>query len=268
MGNNFRATVSSGWTLAWRNIRMQVREHLLGYAWVLLIPMMYAVCYVFIKRELMGNASLEGAEAGWDTLRAFTGITLFQFWIQLVQGMSELVRKQKGMLRGLNIGATPFVLAIVFESALALLIRSLLIIIAIPLLGLSFPQSIISWVLFIGSLFALQLTAISIGLILLPWSALYADVRKALSSITLPMLLISPVFYPAVKDTNSWLYWVNCFNPVASPLAVLADAFQTGTYGLYLMPMMIWSALALLLICWSLLKLRRQVPILLERVGN
>ncbi len=259
--------ILSGWTLAKRSIHMQMREHLLGYAWVLIIPALYAICYVYIKRELTG-ADVNNVHYGLDALRAFTGITLLQFWLQLVRDMSGLVRKQKGMLRGLDISATPFVAAVVFESAISLAIRTVLIIIAVPILGLSLPTDVMSWLLFFSCLLLLMLSASAIGMLLLPWSALYADVGKALSSIMLPMLLISPVFYPAVKDIDSWLYWVNSINPVASPLAIINELFQNNDYMLYLFPMLIWSTIALILSFWSLFQLRKQVPILLERIGS
>lgn len=247
---------------------MQMREHLLGYAWVLIVPALYAVCYVFIKRELMGSGAEDNAHYGVDALRAFTGITLFQFWLELVRNMSGLVRKQKGMLRGLDISATPFVLAVIFESTVSLGARFVLILVAAPILDLSLPTSIISWLLLAGCLLALMLSASAIGLILLPWSALFGDVNKALSTIMLPALLISPVFYPAVKDTDSWLFWVNAVNPVASPFAIISDVFQNNSYTLYLPSMLIWVCISLILFIWSLSQIKKQVPILLERVGN
>lgn len=149
-------TILSGWTLASRSIHMQMREHLLGYAWVLIIPALYAICYVYIKRELTG-ADVDSVHFGVDALRAFTGITLFQFWLQLVRDMSGLIRKQKGMLRGLDISATPFVMAVIFESAVSLAIRTLLIIIAVPILGLSLPMDIIPWLVFLSCLIVLFL---------------------------------------------------------------------------------------------------------------
>ncbi|MEP7729353.1 ABC transporter permease [Marinomonas primoryensis] len=259
--------INAGYALAIRSIKIQMKEHFLGYAWVLIIPMLYAVCYIFIKRELTGGQH-DAETAAFDALRAFSGITLFQFWLQLVQGMSDLIRKQKGMLRGLTVSVNPFVLAIIIESGVALFIRALLIIVAIPLLGLQYPSDFFSWLLFFASLLSLLLTATALGLLLLPWAALYSDVRKLLTTITLPILLISPVFYPAVKDSSSWLYWINSFNPVASPLAVISDVFQGVGGGEYILQMLLGTVISILLITWSLMKLGNQVPILLERVGS
>ncbi|WLG96481.1 ABC transporter permease [Pseudomonas sp. FP198] len=261
-------TMDSGVTLALRNIRLQMREHALGYAWALIIPMLYAVCYIFIKRELTGSAADSSDQAGWDILRAFAGITLFQCWMQIVQEMSNFIRRQRGLLRGLDVGPTPFVLAIVFEGGIAVLIRSVLIILAIPLLGLAFPSGIYPWLIFIACILALLLSATTIGLLLAPWSVLYADVRKALTSMNLPIVLISPIFYPATERLDSMLYWINIANPMASPLAVLSSVLQGQSGSVYMLPMLVASGISLLLLSWLLVLLRRQVPILLERMGN
>lgn len=262
------ATLSSGWTLALRSIRIEMREHALGYAWTLITPILYAVFYIFIKRELSGDASHKGVEAGWDVLRAFTGVALLQCWMQVIQGMTNLIRRHRGMLCGLDVGPLPFVLAIMFEGMIALAIRVVLIVAAIPVLGLPFPLDFLSWLWFVVSLLVLHLSASAIGLILAPWATLYKDVNKALQSINLPLILISPIFYAATQSKDSMLYWLNMVNPLASPLAVLADALQSKTWSLYSMPLLVLGVLSATLLLWSLVQLRRQVPILLERMGN
>jgi ABC-type polysaccharide/polyol phosphate export permease len=263
----FLDVIRSGFTLAVRSIRIQIRQHALGYAWALIIPVLYAACYIFIKRELSGHGSAQTVDGAWDVLRAFAGITLFQCWMQIVQDMSAFIRTHRGLLRGIDVGPIPFFLAVVFEGVIALAIRSLLIIIAIPILGLPFPIDILSWIWFFFSLLALLISAATVGLLLAPWSVLYADVRKALTSISLPMILISPIFYPAVEQQAGALYWLNIFNPIASPLAVISCALRE-TYSIYMLPMVLFTVGALMILCWSLKLLGRQVPILLERMGN
>ena len=86
--------------------------------------------------------------------------------------------------------------------------------------------------------------------------------------MNLPLILVSPIFYAAIENTDSALYWLNVANPLASPLAVIADSLQGNESPFYLLPMLIWGVIAFALLFWSLMKLRRQVPILLERLGS
>jgi ABC-type polysaccharide/polyol phosphate export permease len=265
--HKYKNVIGNGWILALRNIRIQILEHALGYAWTLIIPMLYAACYFFIKRELKG-ADMSGSEAGWDVLRAFSGIMIVQSWMLLVVSMAGMIRHHKGMLRGLNISTISFVLAIAFEGVIAIAIRAILIIAAIPILGLDLPDELSAWLWFAVCLIMLYLSAIMVGLFLAPWATLYSDIFKGISSMRLPLILISPIFYPAIERTDSALYLLNLVNPIASPLAVLANTLRGEELSLYLMPMLVWGGLSVVLFVWSLKKLRCQVPILLERMGS
>lgn len=245
-----------------------MNEHAIGYAWVLVTPVLYAACYIFIKRQLSSGHDESAVNAGWDVLRAFAGITLLQCWMQVVKSMSEFIRQHRGILRGLNIGPAPFVVAIVIEGGIAFFIRAALIVTAIPVLGLAFPSSISSWFWFAACFGSLLVSAAAVGLLLAPWAVLYGDVRKALSSLSLPVVLISPIFYPAIEHAGSALYWLNVFNPLASPLAVIMNVLQGGDWSVYMIPMLIVTGVFATLLMWSLVLLRRQMPILLERMGS
>lgn len=259
-------TLNSGIALARRSISIQMKQHALGYAWALITPMLYAGCYIFIKSHLAGGNDVSPADGNWDLLRAFAGVTIFQWWMHTIQEMSEFLRRNKGLLRGINVGAIPFVLSVVFESLIGLLIRVALILISVPVLGLSFPVMVTSWLWIAASLAALLISAVSIGTILAPWSALYADVRKGLASVGLPMILVSPIFYPAFEQASGGLFWLNCINPLAGPLAVTAKALH-DMGSVYMIPLMVSTTVFFILSIWSLRLLRRQVPILLERMG-
>lgn len=262
----FSKTVNSGMALAKRSISIQIKQHALGYAWALITPMLYAACYIFIKSQLNDTADAHTSEGNWDILRAFAGVTIFQWWMHVIQEMSDFIRRNKGLLRGVNVGPIPFVLAVILEGLIGLLIRVVLILIAIPILGLPYPSLLSSWLWIAGSLGALLISAVAIGSILAPWSALYADVRKGLSSISLPVILISPIFYPALERSSGALFWLNSFNPLAAPLAIVARSLHDMS-SVYMLPLIISTSVLILLSVWSLKLLHRQVPILLERMG-
>jgi ABC-type polysaccharide/polyol phosphate export permease len=258
--------LQSSLALARRSITIQIKQHALGYAWTLIIPMLYAACYIFIKRQLNGDTA-HTVEGSWDVMRAFAGITLFQCWMHMVQETSEFIRRNRGLLKGMSVGPLPFVLAVAFEGIIALVVRVVLILTAVPILGLSLPTDVAPWLWFICSLIALLVSATMIGLLLAPWAVLYADVRKGLSSISLPMILVSPIFYAALEQQSGALFWVNVFNPIAAPLAVISRSLQGGE-SVYIFPMLIAMGVSLLMLGWLVKSLNRQVPILLERMGS
>lgn len=262
----FARTVNTGWALASSSIRLQTRKHILGYSWAILTPMIYAVCFILVKQGVSGQSAV-AAEHWQDVLRTFMGVTLIQFWFQLLQGLSDIVRQRRSLLRGMNISEKPLVLAVVFESIFGLSVRVATVILAVLFLGLTFPGDLAGWGWSLLSLCSLLISATALGLLLAPWSALYPDVGKGIRSINLPLVLLSPVFYPATTQTDTVLYWINCINPVAPVLATLMDVMN-GRPPFYAPALITWTLLGVFLVLWSSSQLKRQIPILLERLGT
>jgi ABC-type polysaccharide/polyol phosphate export permease len=252
--------------LAGSSIRSQARKHLLGYSWAIFSPVIYAACFLVVKRGI-GQSEVPDVEHSLSILRAFVGVTMMQAWIQLLQEMSGLIRRNKSLLRGMNISEKPLVLAVLLEALFGLGIRSLTVLLALAFLGLKLPAGYLDWVWIAVSLLVLLVSSAALGFILAPWAALYPDVKKAISSATLPLMLLSPVFYVATTQTDSVLFWVNCINPVAPILATLMDAFS-GQAPFYKVPLLLWLGMGSVLLVLAMGKLKRQIPILLERLGS
>ena len=263
-----REVFKAGGTLAQRTIRIQILENALGYAWTLITPAIYAICYIFVKRELAGESGANGEDESWEIIRAFGGISLIQAWMQVAQEMAGMVRKHKGMLRGLEIGTAAFVFGVIIEGAVGFLIRIILILIAVLLLGLSLPQDLALWGWILLSVTCIHLSACAIGLLLAPWASLYGDFRKGLGSLNLPLILISPVFYEAIQKTDSFLYWINAINPVGSQLAVLSESLQNYPTSIYYLPLVGWFIFGAVLLYSAHILLRKQLPIILEKMGD
>lgn len=267
MSSSFIETIHAGWALAGRSIKEQIRKHFLGYAWNLIIPILYAVCFVLVKNGLLGKDHSADPQDQWHVLRAFAGMTLFQLWFQILQEMSEIVNRNKGILRGLSIGIIPFVLAILFEGGILLAVRLATIFGAILMLRLSVSWSYLTGLWFVLIVAQILLSAAAIGLLLAPWATLYGDVRKALRAFNLPLVLITPIFYPVVTNTSTPLYWVNLVNPLASPLSAIVDALQ-GSSPILGGALIVWCCAAFALFVWAAMQMRKHVPTLLERLGS
>lgn len=266
MSSKAWSNLLTAFALTGSSIRSQARKHLLGYSWTILSPVIYAACFLIVKRGI-GQSEATDVEYSLSILRAFVGVTMIQAWIQLLQEMSGLIRRNKSLLRGMNISEKPLVLAVLLETLFGLGVRFLTVLLAQAFLGLKLPAGYLDWVWIAVSLLAILVSAGALGFILAPWAALYPDVKKAISSATLPLMLLSPVFYVATEQTDSALFWINCINPVAPILATFMDAFS-GQTPFYSNPLLLWLVMGLVLLVLAMGKLKRQIPILLERLGS
>ncbi len=268
MMDSLRTHASAGWVLAQRNIGIQIRDHALGYGWTFLVPALYAVGFVYLKREFMADATASDGNPRWELVAAFCGVMLVQFWLALVQDMADVVGRNRALMRGLSMGPAPFIFAVALEGLVSLGIRMVLILVVLLLLGHALPAQPASWLAMAAGLVALQITAYGLGLFLAPWSALYPDIRKALQSLALPLILVTPIFYAQVTDPQRVLYWVHLMNPLSAPFASVNAGLQSLPASVPLLSLASWSLLGLAVMVWSALQLRWQVPVLLERIGD
>lgn len=260
----FTKDLSAAAAIARHNFHAEVARHLLGYTWSILVPVIYAVCFVVVRQAL---SELHTEDSSFAILRAFVGVTLVQWWLRHLQEMSNFLRENQGLLRGLTISSRPLMLSVLLRSLLDLLIRLLTIAAAIVFLRPALAVDSSDIVPILMSLLSLISTSTAIGLVLAPWGALYADISKAISTASLPLLLLSPVFYAATVDPNTILYWINCLNPLASTLASLADATQNRDIT-YQYALGAWLLLTTSLAIWFIGKMKRFIPIILERIGG
>jgi len=250
--------------LAKSNVRSRAQKHFMSYGWEFLSPVIYAVCYLMVKTA-MTHASTD--EAHVDTaLRTFVGVTLMQAWIQMLQQSSGFITQYRSLLRGMTISETPLILSLILEQIFGLSIRVLMVVIAFIVLGPGLPAFGAGWLWGILALLCLVVSAVSLGMIIAPWAALYSDFSMAIRSATLPLMLLSPVFYKATQDPTHALFWLNCVNPMASVLATLTDVLF-GSPPFYRFALLGWLLMGVSLLYFSKRKLRAQIPILLERLN-
>jgi ABC-type polysaccharide/polyol phosphate export permease len=262
---NYSQAIATAMAIAKSNIRSRAQKHFMSYGWEFLSPMIYAVCYLMVKTAMVTHASPGGAHI--DTaLRTFVGVTLMQAWIQMLQQSSSFITKYRSLLRGMTISETPLILSLVLEQMFGLVIRLVMVVIAFLILGPGLPAFGVAWLWGLLALLCLMVSSLTIGMIIAPWAALYSDFSMAIRSATLPLMLLSPVFYKATQDPTHALFWLNCVNPMASVLATLTDVLF-GFPPFYGFALIGWLVLGVCLLHFCKRNLRAQVPILLERLN-
>ena len=183
----------------------------------------------------------------------------------MLQKSSSFITHYHSLLRGMTISETPLILSLLLEEVFGLTIRVLMVIIAFVVLGPGLPYFGVAWFWGMLALLSLMVSACSLGLIISPWAALSSDFSTAIRSSTLPLMLLSPVFYKATQDPTHVMFWLNCLNPMASALATLSDVLFDSSpfYGLAIMG---WLVIGSVLLYYSKRKLKMLIPISLERL--
>lgn len=257
------AALRLGLTLTLRRYRLQYRASRLRYFWVFAAPFLYAAIFVVVREGMARHGLSIATGALPPALFAFTGVVLYQIWIQGLLAQADSLRDHRRLVGELRLPPEAFFFAALFGSAIDLAIRLALVALAAAAFGVA-PAGTAWAVPLVG--LSIVLTGNAVGYLLLPVATIYRDVHTAIRSVTLGILLVSPVFYPATGDAGSVLYWVNQLNPLAAGVTTLRDTLFGGDFVL-LTAAVAWTvALGAATGLW-MVALRIVFPILAERLG-
>lgn len=198
-----------GWQLFMRNLKVQVRQSLLGYAWLLLPPLVTGLVWVFLGRTQVLNVA-----SGSVPYPAFVlaGVFLWQGFVEALGCPLQQLTNAKATLAKVRVPHEAFVTAgaavVVFNCLLRLgVLLGLMLWFGVPLTGMLAlaPLGVV----------ALLTLGLALGWLLALLGLLYADVAQALPVVLNLWFLVTPVVY---SPPAAFAKWFN-LNPV-TPLLI------------------------------------------------
>lgn len=187
-----------GWQLFVRNLKVQVRQSLLGYAWLLLPPLVTGLVWVFLGRTRVLNV-----QSGNVPYPAFVlaGVFLWQGFVEALNCPLQQLSSAKATLAKVRVPHEAYVTAgaavVLFNSLLRLgVLLGLMLWFGVPLTG--------TLALVPLGLVALLLLGLALGWLLALLGLLYADVAQALPVGLNLWFLITPVVYSPPASLAKW----------------------------------------------------------------
>jgi len=207
-----------GWQLFMRNLKVQVRQSLLGYAWLVLPPLVTGLVWV-----LLGHSRVLTVASSDVPYPAFVlaGVFLWQGFVEALNCPLQQLSTAKATLAKVRVPHEAFVAAgaamVVFNSLLRLgVLVGILLWFRVPLTG--------TLALVPLGLAALLLLGLALGWLLALLGLLYADVAQGLPVALNLWFLITPVVY---SPPASYAKWFN-LNPVAPLLTTTRNWLLAG----------------------------------------
>lgn len=201
-----------------RNLRVQVRQSLLGYAWMLLPPLVAALVWVFLGRARIVSMPTQGVPYPVFVL---AGVFLWQGFVEALNCPLQQLTTAKATLAKVRVPHEAFVAAgmgvVGFNSALRLLVLlGAMLWFRVPLVG-----TLALVPLGVAALLALGL---ALGWLVALLGLLYTDVANALGVGLNLWFLITPVVYVLPAAYAAWL----SLNPVTPLLLTTRNWLLTG----------------------------------------
>jgi lipopolysaccharide transport system permease protein len=207
-----------GWQLFVRNLKVQVRQSVLGYAWMLLPPLIAGLVWVFL-----GQARVVSVHTGGIPYPVFVlaGVFLWQGFVEALNCPLQQLSAAKATLAKVRVPHEAFVAAgaavVLFNSGLRLLVLlGLMLWFGVPLTSTLALAPL--------GLAALLTLGLALGWLVALLGLLYGDVPNALSVGLNLWFLVTPVVYTLPAQYAPWLK----LNPVTPLLLTTRNWLLAG----------------------------------------
>lgn len=256
-----RQTVAVAWMLAKRTLLAEARSSRLSLLWPLIYPVAYTALFMALK-PVMGGAA---RPALVYALHVFVGLSLWQLWLQGLQGQMRSVKAQRSLLSRADLSPSSLFLSGFLVEIVYLLPRLVVALVAtVFVLGVPAPMGVL---VFLVMSVVVVLNGCVLGFVLQPFSTLLPDVGKAVQSVSLALMVTGGIFVVFPQDMNPSTMTLLSFNPLA-PLVHAARSPLLGESALFGWAPLAWTAVTFVALALQARVARKVLPVLLERVGG
>jgi lipopolysaccharide transport system permease protein len=229
------------WTIAWRltvkEVSARYRGNLLGWAWLLLIPIAMIVVYTFVFYGIFSSkwshdASTSDTGPGLFAAQLLIGLSLFSYFSDFCIRCSRLMHENHNLIKRVRFPLPTLVLSAWFCALIPLMIQLVIMVILsswyqkLTGLWLSWPIQI---------LLPFLLMSLGIGFFIAATSLFLKDIAHALSPAMALLMFLSPIFYSSSKTPRHFQTFLT-FNPLSWPIESSRSALFQGqdpeTWGL------------------------------------
>jgi lipopolysaccharide transport system permease protein len=237
----------------------QHRQTVLGYFWLLLVPIVQTLLWVFLNTQNVINIGTTDIPYPAFVL---TGTLLWQGFVEALQIPMQQVEASKQMLTKIHFPHEAILLAAMGQVMVNFGIRLGLMVVVYLWYGLSLTTSLLLAPLGILVLIGFGMM---LGLLLIPLALLYGDVQRMVGMALSVWFFVTPVIYPS--PTEGWAALVANLNPV-TPLLMTTRQWLTGAELTHLVPFMVVAAITLVFSLVGWIVYRLAMPYLIERIGS
>lgn len=213
--------------LVLRDLEAALRGTSLGWAWMVLLPLVMLAVYTFIFGVVFGQTWRDRPPVPFQfPMLYFSGLILFGFFTACLNRAPNLMRENATYLRQIVFPVHVFVPVVMGAEGVKLLVGLALLLLAyLPLLGLP-PVAAISYPVTVAGLF---LFTAGIAWAIAAIAVFVRDLVQAMQPVTMLLMFLSPMFYPlsSIPEGIRFAFYIN---PLAFPLEATRNALFFGEW--------------------------------------
>lgn len=209
-----------------REILGRYRGSLLGVGWSFVTPILMLAVYTFVFVGVF-SARWPGAETEGGlaySLRLFAGLTVFNFFAEVLGRSPHLVVEQPNLVKkvAFPLEALPFV-------ALGAGLFHFLLSMAVLLVGTLIVHQHLPWSVLLMPLVLLPLALLLLGLswLLAALGVFLRDIAQLTGLVISLLMFLSPIFYSVQSLAPGFRFWIG-FNPLTQVIENLRSIIFAG----------------------------------------
>jgi lipopolysaccharide transport system permease protein len=216
----FKHARQLAWRFFLRDTKADHRQSLLGYLWLIFPALANTVTWVFLNSQNVVN--IDSGNVPYPIF-VFSGTILWTAFNGSLMGMLGIVGAARGFLAKVNFPQESLIYSACLKSVLDAFLAAFVLIPALFLFHAHFSPTMF---LFPIALFGSLVVGWAIGLILVPISALYSDVSRAIQIVLRFGFFLTPVIFqlPATGLARKLML----LNPI-TPVVVTGRDWLTGS---------------------------------------
>ena len=255
----FRPARQLAWRFFLRDTQADHRQSLLGYAWLVMVPLANTLVWVFLNNQNVINIATGSVPY---PIFVLSGTILWTAFNGSLMSMLTVVNSARGMLAKVNFPHEALPYAAFLKSSVDALIASMLLVPALLIYQVPLNPSML---LYPVALVASLLLGCGFGLIALPLAALYPDIGRIVQLGLRFGFFLTPVIFPLPAD--GFARKLMLLNPV-TPAIVSGRAWLTGSGEAMPTAFTVTMLACIALIATALVFYKISVPHLIERLGG
>jgi len=210
-------------TFAWRDLRLKYRQTSIGFAWVVLQPLIMMAIFTAVFASRIGTV---GGEIPYEVF-VFSGLIIYNVFSGGAASGSNVLVAHADIIKKAYFPRVILPLASVAVTLVDYLASLLILIVLMLVLG---PEvHIFHFLLYSITAYVLAaLPTLAFGLLFSTLNARYRDVNLVFPFLLQIMLFVSPVIYPLQTVENEGLRTVLLCNPLSGAMEVQKLAVYTG----------------------------------------
>lgn len=248
--------------LAFRDLKAQYRQSILGPLWLVIPPLAWTVGLTVLKDNNLANIGDFSENPAKNPAYILISMALWQMFTESLRGPMQALQMNRGILTKVRFPREAVIVADILKLLVAVAIQVSMIAVVAVVYRLPVTATVLAFPLAVGALILLGTTA---GLLLAPIGLLYKDIGNSMQYIFLAGMAVTPVLFEMSELAPGGYYAAFVkINPVA-PLLVTARELATGQVLTMLPQFGIVVGLTVAMLFVALALVRASMPIVIER---